>query len=78
MGRNTERTELKVIRIKNKMTQKEVAHQLGISIGAYSFIESGKRNGSIATWSKLKKIFNLTGEETWNLMHHQEQEATKR
>lgn len=78
-GEDMERTELKVLRIKHKMTQKDVAQKLGISIAAYSFIESGKRNGSIETWSKLQKIYNLTGEETWNLMHQDQQErkATK-
>lgn len=61
------RNELKVFRVKNQLTQKEIASKLGVSHSAYNLIETGKRNGTIKFWEKLQKEFNLDGGELWNL-----------
>lgn len=65
----TRKETLKILRIKNNLTQKDVAEALGISVAAYSLIENGKRKGSIENWSKLQKVFNLKGDETWELLN---------
>lgn len=64
------RTDLKVLRVKSNLTQKELSEKIGISVGAYSLIEKGKRVGSNKTWIKIQEIFNLTGEEVWNLQNN--------
>lgn len=59
---------LREVRYKNgDLSQKETASKLGISEGAYSQIEKGKRTGSTRTWIQIQKVFNLTDEETWFL-----------
>ena len=65
----TRKETLKILRIKNNLTQKDVAEALGISVAAYSLIENGKRKGSIENWSKLQKVFKLKGDETWELLN---------
>lgn len=63
-----ERTELKIRRIAKKMTQQQVAEKMGVSVATYSFIESGKRSGSIENWAKIRELLGLTEEEAWRLM----------
>ncbi len=59
---------LRDVRYKNgDLTQQEMADKIGISKGAYSLIEQGKRVGSIRTWVKIQELFNLTDEEVWRL-----------
>lgn len=59
---------LRDVRYKNgDLTQKEMADKIGISLGAYSLIENGKRIGSSKTWVKIQELFNLTDEEVWKL-----------
>lgn len=49
------------------LTQKEMADKIGISIGAYQLIESGKRVGSTKTWMKIQELFKLSDQEVWQL-----------
>ncbi|MBQ6447107.1 MAG: helix-turn-helix transcriptional regulator [Bacillus sp. (in: Bacteria)] len=64
---------LRDVRYKNgDLTQKEMADKIGISVGAYSLIESGKRVGSTKTWLKIQELFNLTDEEVWRLQTKKE------
>ena len=59
---------LRDVRYQNgDLTQKEMADKIGISLGAYSLIENGKRIGSTKTWVKIQSLFNLTDEEAWQL-----------
>lgn len=62
------RIELKIRRVAKKMTQQQVAEKMGVSVATYSFIESGKRSGSIENWAKIRELFGLTDEEAWKLM----------
>lgn len=60
--------DLKDVRFANgRLTQKEVADKLGISVNSYVRIENGEHIGSTKTWVKLQKLFNLTDAETWEL-----------
>lgn len=65
------RTNLKVFRVKQKMTQDEMAEQIGYTRAAYSSIEKGKRNGRDAFWRDLQKAFNLDDTEMWSLMKNE-------
>lgn len=53
------RKNLKEARKKLGLSQKEVARQLGICQQNYSFIETGRQNGSIATWDKLEDMTGI-------------------
>ena len=61
------RKELKLLRIKNDLTQEQLSQKIGISKGAYSLIEQGKKGGSDKTWLKIQEIFNLSGDQVWKL-----------
>ena len=53
------RIKLKNQRLKNELTQKEIALKLGISERYYQAIELGSQQGSIAIWDKLEDLFNI-------------------
>ena len=59
---------LREVRYQNgDLSQRETAEKIGISEGAYSYIENGKRTGSTKTWKKIQEVFNLSDEEVWKL-----------
>lgn len=51
------RTNLKLFRVSQKMTQAEFSDFIGVDRGRYGQIESGKRNGRTDFWTKLQKAF---------------------
>ncbi|MEW4353797.1 helix-turn-helix transcriptional regulator [Streptococcus pneumoniae] len=55
--------KLKTLRKKNKLTQKELAEQIGIKQNSYSDWETGKNEPSLDNIIKLAKIFNITTDE---------------
>lgn len=65
------RNELKVLRVRNGLTQQQMAEKLSVSVSTYNLIEQGKRRGSQEFWLKLQQLFNLGGEEVWNLQNPQ-------
>ena len=68
-------SNLREVRFKNgDLSQREAAAKLGISDGAYSCIEKGKRTGSTKTWRKIQEVFNLTDEEVWHLQKNNKKE----
>lgn len=66
------RTELKILRIKHRLTQAELAEKVGVSYATYNLIEQGKRKGSTEFWAKLQQIFNITDAEMWQLYTNKE------
>lgn len=62
-----QRINLKIERVKNNLTQQQLAEKLGVSVGTYNLIENGKRRGSISFWNNIQKEFKLSGEEMWKL-----------
>ena len=66
------RTQLKVLRVKNNLTQKEAAEKLGVSCPTYSLIEQGKRNGSTKFWRAVKQFYKLEDSELWRLYDDKE------
>ena len=65
------RTELKILRVKNHLTQSEMAKRCGTSLSTYNLIEQGKRMGSQDFWLAVQREFNLEGEEAWKLQNPQ-------
>ena len=66
------RTNLKVLRVKQHLTQAEIATKLGVSYATYNLIEQGKRKGSNEFWANLQKAFNLSDAEMWQLYANKE------
>ena len=54
---------IKTLRIENKLTQKELAEKLNVSLKTISHWESGYTEPSIDFIKKLKKFFNVSYEE---------------
>lgn len=67
------RTELKVLRVKHKMTQAQFAEKIGVSRGMYALIEQGNRNGTQEVWQRLQTAFNVPDGEIWRLMKNDEE-----
>ena len=62
--------DLRDVRYKNgDLSQQEMAGKIGISVGAYSLIENGKRHGSHKTWNKIQELFALTDAEVWKMQN---------
>lgn len=62
------RTNLKLFRVKKRMSQDEFADAIGCSRATYSSIESGKRDGRLAFWNDLQQTFSIPDEEMWALI----------
>lgn len=60
-----ERRNLKVLRVKHGLTQKQMAEKLGISLFSYGRIESGNRKCSIDFLTKLQQAFNIPDSDIW-------------
>ena len=67
------RINLKIFRIKNKLTQQEISDTLGCSLATYSAIERGDRNGRPTFWNSLQTAFNIPSAEMWELMAEDEE-----
>ena len=52
-----ERTNLKVFRVKLKLSQAQIAEKIGVNRGTYAAIEKGARNGSYKFWTALQIAF---------------------
>ena len=72
-----ERIDLKIFRIKQGLTQEEMAKKIGITRQSYIAIENGKRDFKMGTFKKLKKAFNLSEERAWELMKKGEEKIER-
>lgn len=54
---------LKKIRTQKKMSQGDIARNLGVDRGYISNIENGKRNPTLATIDKLAKALGVSADE---------------
>ena len=57
---------IKVIREKQGLLQKEVALHIGVDKSTYSKIEKGLRDVTVAELQNLSKLFNLSADEILN------------
>ena len=62
------RTGLKRKREEWGHTQKTLAEAIGLSEVGYSLIEQGKRDGTLATWKKIKSALRIPDKEMWPTM----------
>lgn len=62
------RTNLKVFRVKNRLSQQEISDKIGCQRVTYSAIENGKRNGRQTFWKDLQNAFSIPESEMWELM----------
>lgn len=60
-----DRRNLKVLRAKYDLTQKEMAARIGCARSVYGEIENGTRNCSVAFLAKLQRAFNIPDVEIW-------------
>ena len=57
------RKKLEKIRKDLGYTQETLAQEIGVKKVTYNHLETGRRDGSIKTWLKIKKALGLTSEE---------------
>lgn len=61
------RKNLKVFRVKNDLTQAEIADKIGCTRATYSAIENGTRDGRKTFWHKLQEAFAIPDADMWAL-----------
>lgn len=62
------RTNLKVLRVRNKYTQAKMAAEIGFGSQIYAAVENGTRRGSEEFWQCVQTRFNVPDSEMWGLM----------
>lgn len=62
------RTNLKVLRVKNHLSQEEAAEKLAVTRATYSSVEGGTRAGSQKFWRKVQETFDVPDADMWPLM----------
>lgn len=66
------RLGLKLLRVKLNLTQEEMAAKLGVNRGTYIAIENGRRDGRLAFWETLQKVFDIPDADMWELIKHED------
>lgn len=62
-------SNLRDVRYMNgNITQAEMAEKIGMTLGAYSKIETRHAYGAVRTWRRIQDLFGLTDAEVWQLM----------
>ena len=67
------RTNLKLFRVRLKLTQAQIAEKIGVRRSTYAAIENGDRDGSMRFWNGLKTAFELSDSEYVELMKRDEE-----
>lgn len=63
--------KLKALRLEHNLTQKQVAHRIGVAISAVSSYESGTRYPSYDSLIKLAHLFHTSTDHLLGLEHHE-------
>lgn len=66
------RTNLKVFRVQNNLSQEEIAEKIGCKRATYAQIENGKRSGRQEFWENLQQAFAIPDSDVWRLMKNEE------
>ena len=69
------RIALKLLRVKNHLTQKQAAERIGITRNAYIPIEYGTRAGTMSFWMKVQNAFQIPDSEMWGLIKYDNMES---
>ena len=67
------RTNLKLFRVKNGLSQEDIAFKIGCGRATYASVETGKRNGTNSFWLALQKAFSIPDSEMWGLIKRDEE-----
>lgn len=59
------KSKLELYRLKKKVTQKELAEATHTTIIYISYIENGKRNGTVKFWKAVQDYLEIPDEEMW-------------
>lgn len=62
------RLNLRILRVRNDLTQEEMAKITGVNRMTYAFIENGERMGKMQFWLTLQEKFDISDEEMFSLM----------
>lgn len=73
MEKPKQRTNLKLLRVKSKLSQEQMAEKIGCTRATYSAIECGSRNGRDTFWQDFQKAFDIPDQELWGYMKRDEQ-----
>lgn len=65
-------TSLKELREVRKITLKELAESLGVTVAQASYLENGKRKISLDKAAKMAEIYNTTIDNIYKLVKNQE------
>lgn len=65
------RKNLKMFRVRNELSQEQIAEKIGCTRSTFSSIEIGKREGRRAFWNSLQSAFNIPDEEMFGLMKNE-------
>lgn len=60
-----DRRNLKVLRAKHGLTQREMAERIGCARSIYGEVENGTRNCSVDFLAKLQRAFAIPDAEIW-------------
>ena len=66
------RTNLKLFRVKNNLSQLQMAEKLNCTRATYSSIECGSRDGRQSFWKGLQSAFAIPDANMWELMQNDE------
>ena len=64
------RTNLKVLRVKNHLTQVQMADEVGVGRQTYAAVEVGKQRGNEEFWNAVQNRFDVPDSEMWGLMRN--------
>ena len=62
------RLNLRILRVRNNLSQEEMAKETGVNRMTYVFIENGERMGKMQFWLALQDRFEISDEEMFSLM----------
>ena len=65
------RTNLKLLRVKNHLTQIQMADELGVGRQTYAAVEVGRLRGSEELWKSVQARFGVEDAEMWALMQNE-------
>ena len=66
------RTELRVFRVRQKMTQAQFAEKIGVGRALYASVENGSRNGTLYFWQRFKDAFDIPESDIWRYTQNDE------
>lgn len=65
------RMNLKVLRVKNHLTQEQMADEIGVGRQTYAAVEQGKQRGGEYFWETVQSRFEVPDSEMWELMRNE-------